>query len=57
MNMAKMTRTQKRKRLEEAAEKVWKVLGTVPDSRLTTRDTEELRKARLIIIKMAAKLN
>ena len=54
--MAKMTKAQKRKRLEEAAEKVWKVLGAVPDSRLSTRDTEELRKARLSIIKMAAKL-
>jgi len=59
LNMAKMTKAQARKRLNEAAEKVWKVMGAphiIVAGSLSARDAEELRKARLSIIKMAAKL-
>lgn len=52
--MPKMSKSQARKRLNEASEKVWKVLGGRVD--MTSRDDIELQKARLILIKIASKL-
>ena len=54
--MARLTKTEKRKRLLEESEKIWKVMGSFGGPDFSSRDNEELRKARLVVIKMAAKL-
>ena len=58
MNMAKMTKAQRRKRLTEAAEKIWKVLGSVSSGMepFTKRDISDMNDARIKLIRMAGKL-
>ena len=57
--MGKMSKAQARKRLNEAAQKVWAVMSEpqiIVGGSISARDAEELRKARLTLIKVAYKL-
>ena len=58
MNMAKMTKAQARKRLEEAADKVAKVWGNQQPSKtgFTKRDSTDLVKVFDELIRLANKL-
>ena len=52
--MPKMSKSQARKRLYEASEKIWKVLGA--NCGMTTKDDYDLQKARILLMKISNKL-